>query len=86
MRLWPRSEPVATWFSGYGVSAGLIVAVSLLSCEWLRWPTLTVVDKLKPLSQPAGEMASSSNEVRTRAGELARLAEKLKEVVGGFKL
>ncbi|MCF6188232.1 MAG: methyl-accepting chemotaxis protein, partial [Desulfobulbaceae bacterium] len=48
--------------------------------------TSEIARDITGISESAGEMATSSGEVRTSAGELSELAEKLKNMVSGFKL
>ena len=48
--------------------------------------TSEIAEDITGISQSANEMATSSGEVRQSAGELSELAEKLTNMVGGFKL
>ncbi|MCF6188233.1 MAG: methyl-accepting chemotaxis protein, partial [Desulfobulbaceae bacterium] len=48
--------------------------------------TSEIARDITGISQSAGEMATSSGEVQASAAELSELAEKLKNMVGGFKL
>ncbi len=48
--------------------------------------TSEIARDITGISQSAGEMTTSSGEVQASAAELSELAEKLKNMVGGFKL
>ena len=70
-------------WSRTSISSGLQASGGQKPCQLFH---VGIYNGISEVNQAAGEMAKSSSQVRLSADELSKLAERLNEMAGRFKL